>query len=118
MPSSACQTSARSEEHTSELQSHSHLVCRLLLEKKERRGSEEHTSELQSHSHLVCRLMVETRQPLARALVSASGFAELSDELRREVAEELNVGVVEPFVCKIGDPPVNPIFPALGALPI
>src|SRR3954449_13637465 len=25
----------RSEEHTSELQSHSHLVCRLLLEKKE-----------------------------------------------------------------------------------
>src|SRR5260221_2199187 len=37
----ACQTSAtlplvrlRSEEHTSELQSHSDLVCRLLLEKK------------------------------------------------------------------------------------
>src|SRR4051795_11222559 len=27
----------RSEEHTSELQSHSHLVCRLLLEKKKRR---------------------------------------------------------------------------------
>src|SRR3954449_11716060 len=27
----------RSEEHTSELQSHSHLVCRLLLEKTERR---------------------------------------------------------------------------------
>src|SRR4051795_4693288 len=26
--------SSRSEEHTSELQSHSHLVCRLLLEKK------------------------------------------------------------------------------------
>src|SRR3954449_2435481 len=34
MPSSGCQTCARSEEHTSELQSHSHLVCRLLLEKK------------------------------------------------------------------------------------
>src|SRR5947207_6503799 len=28
--------SARSEEHTSELQSHSDLVCRLLLEKKKR----------------------------------------------------------------------------------
>ena len=27
----------RSEEHTSELQSHSDLVCRLLLEKKKRR---------------------------------------------------------------------------------
>src|SRR4051795_2255109 len=34
MPSSGGQTCARSEEHTSELQSHSHLVCRLLLEKK------------------------------------------------------------------------------------
>src|SRR5260221_8526567 len=29
-------TSARSEEHTSELQSHSDLVCRLLLEKKKK----------------------------------------------------------------------------------
>src|SRR4051795_5107560 len=34
MPSSGCKKCARSEEHTSELQSHSHLVCRLLLEKK------------------------------------------------------------------------------------
>src|SRR3954467_4644592 len=34
MPSSGVQTSARSEEHTSELQSHDNLVCRLLLEKK------------------------------------------------------------------------------------
>src|SRR2546422_7587413 len=31
---SASFTSARSEEHTSELQSRLHLVCRLLLEKK------------------------------------------------------------------------------------
>src|SRR3954467_595187 len=30
----ACRTGARSEEHTSELQSHDNLVCRLLLEKK------------------------------------------------------------------------------------
>src|SRR2546422_2163280 len=29
-----CQTAVRSEEHTSELQSRLHLVCRLLLEKK------------------------------------------------------------------------------------
>src|SRR3712207_8291935 len=40
---------ARSEEHTSELQSRQYLVCRLLLEKKK----EEHTSELQSRQHLV-----------------------------------------------------------------
>src|SRR5438132_7028316 len=40
----------RSEEHTSELQSHSDLVCRLLLEKKKKKsnsaGSEESDSTL------------------------------------------------------------------------
>src|SRR3954466_654710 len=36
MPSSGVQTCARSEEHTSELQSHDNLVCRLLLEKKKK----------------------------------------------------------------------------------
>src|SRR2546422_6909669 len=36
-PQSACITfDARSEEHTSELQSRLHLVCRLLLEKKKK----------------------------------------------------------------------------------
>src|SRR3954464_2774110 len=35
MPSSACAL-IRSEEHTSELQPHDNLVCRLLLEKKNR----------------------------------------------------------------------------------
>src|SRR5260221_6616363 len=34
--SSACFAQNRSEEHTSELQSHSDLVCRLLLEKKKK----------------------------------------------------------------------------------
>src|SRR3954463_15381466 len=33
MPSSACNLPIRSEEHTSELQSHDNLVCRLLLDK-------------------------------------------------------------------------------------
>src|SRR5260221_10007454 len=32
---------SRSEEHTSELQSHSDLVCRLLLEKKKRSGKQD-----------------------------------------------------------------------------
>src|SRR3954464_12915830 len=36
MPSSGGKTCARSEEHTSELQSHDNLVCRLLLEKKKK----------------------------------------------------------------------------------
>src|SRR5436190_7342948 len=36
--SSRAERSARSEEHTSELQSHSDLVCRLLLEKKKKQN--------------------------------------------------------------------------------
>src|ERR1035441_10511160 len=35
--SNACRSASRSEEHTSELQSLRHLVCRLLLEKTKRR---------------------------------------------------------------------------------
>src|SRR5260370_15926206 len=41
-PASPCTRLTRSEEHTSELQSHLNLVCRLLLEKKtkvEQRGN-------------------------------------------------------------------------------
>src|SRR5438477_9669792 len=34
---------ARSEEHTSELQSHVNLVCRLLLEKKKKKIKDQHT---------------------------------------------------------------------------
>src|SRR5438132_2411124 len=36
-PSAEAPAAARSEEHTSELQSHSDLVCRLLLEKKKKK---------------------------------------------------------------------------------
>src|SRR2546430_11560474 len=36
----------RSEEHTSELQSQSNLVCRLLLEKKKRPTATRHTSQV------------------------------------------------------------------------
>src|SRR5438132_1385676 len=41
----------RSEEHTSELQSHSDLVCRLLLEKKKRQTI--HTCNLAHHESLL-----------------------------------------------------------------
>src|SRR5947207_7593193 len=39
----------RSEEHTSELQSHSDLVCRLLLEKKKQRRSRHQQARLRPH---------------------------------------------------------------------
>src|SRR5688572_32139693 len=42
---------ARSEEHTSELQSQSNLVCRLLLEKKNRHHTTELVDALRRQSH-------------------------------------------------------------------
>src|SRR5260370_26847184 len=46
----------RSEEHTSELQSHLNSYAVFCLR------SEEHTSELQSHLNLVCRLLLEKKK--------------------------------------------------------
>ncbi|MBV9831613.1 MAG: isoleucine--tRNA ligase, partial [Marmoricola sp.] len=40
---------------------------------------------------------VRTRQPLRRALVASRAYDRLTDELRAEVAEELNVSLVEPL---------------------
>src|SRR2546422_3141493 len=40
----------RSEEHTSELQSRLHLVCRLLLEKKKEKGYDAHVDSASIHS--------------------------------------------------------------------
>src|SRR2546422_8177634 len=46
----------RSEEHTSELQSRLHLVCRLLLEKKKKKKTEsKHRTNRETPSHIRCR---------------------------------------------------------------
>src|SRR5258708_16594986 len=55
----AAAVAARSEEHTSELQSPDHLVCRLLLEKKK------NTPELQSIDHVVCQLLLDTHNRIS-----------------------------------------------------
>src|SRR5256886_10903423 len=47
----ACRLGARSEEHTSELQSQSNLVCRLLLEKKKKKTSDA-CRICQQHTHV------------------------------------------------------------------
>src|SRR5947208_13331236 len=60
---SALSRCRRSEEHTSELQSPDHLVCRLLLEKKKtiprlskpHRTSEEHNVQLLSQRYVITR---------------------------------------------------------------
>src|SRR5258708_23888359 len=49
-PPVSASASGRSEEHTSELQSPDHLVCRLLLEKKKNPHSHSVVQSLLSHS--------------------------------------------------------------------
>ena len=60
---------------------------------------------------------VRTRQPLGRALVGAPGFADLSEQLRDQIADELNVESLEPL-SSVGqdlvDHTVKPNFRALG----
>jgi isoleucyl-tRNA synthetase len=61
---------------------------------------------------------VPARQPLARALVAAPGFARLPAGLRAEVCAELNVGGLEPLDSAAAEElvryVVRPGFPALG----
>jgi isoleucyl-tRNA synthetase len=59
---------------------------------------------------------VKTRQPLARALVSAPGWAELPDELRAQVADELNVVVLADLrdADTVTQVTVKPNFRSLG----
>src|SRR5947207_10738594 len=61
---SAPQASSRSEEHTSELQSHSDLVCRLLLEKKKDVVTRPHPAPHDGHNAaLVCHVVEEPPRP-------------------------------------------------------
>src|SRR5688500_5799105 len=39
---------------------------------------------------------VKTRQPLRRALIGSAAWSELSEELRAQVCDELNIGALEP----------------------
>src|ERR1035438_2288282 len=52
---------SRSEEHTSELQSLRHLVCRLLLEKKKKKKIKKQTQKQDTH------MTMRTPRPLGRS---------------------------------------------------
>src|SRR2546427_4125768 len=74
----------RSEEHTSELQSQSNLVCRLLLEKKKKTHtirSEYNTCELQSHSNiLACSVLRKIKPYRVRQLTDQTREPHLSSK--------------------------------------
>src|SRR3954464_3663452 len=79
MPSSGCKKS-RSEEHTSELQSHDNLVCRLLLEKKKITHAILHT--LRAATHLAIQLLhgVRAEDTVPRAVRRPSGGCRLPEQ--------------------------------------
>src|SRR5258708_10986011 len=57
----ACLQFLRSEEHTSELQSPDHLVCRLLLEKKKKKYTRSSTStQLKHHEKMRQRMVAQS----------------------------------------------------------
>ena len=56
----------------------------------------------------------KTRQPLGRALVSASGWEQLPEQLRELVAAELNVVALEGLTGDLVEVKVKPSFRALG----
>src|SRR2546422_4928367 len=51
-------STSRSEEHTSELQSRLHLVCRLLLEKKKKKRPTDHRQTLEVHDTIHKQLVI------------------------------------------------------------
>src|SRR5215204_694047 len=100
MPPASVATVLRSEEHTSELQSHSDLVCRLLLEKKKNNNQEPQSLPNRNLNH-----RNQDRIPLARVVVCyvASGRGQPRREWRRVLA-----GV---FFLMIRRPPRSTLFP-------
>src|SRR2546422_6784864 len=77
-------TLRRSEEHTSELQSRLHLVCRLLLEKKKTEAVRADGLALTGVGVLGCRLILGVT---SRGLdVVPTGFANVAPLGRRELA--------------------------------
>src|SRR3954465_7797242 len=98
MPSSACQKCAlRSEEHTSELQSHDNLVCRLLLDKKHaspppllplHRTPRARASSARRPADQCCADVADTAVPQWTVLVGSSW--EVVVFLKEERAQELS----------------------------
>src|SRR2546430_13434783 len=81
-PSEQChlRTDTRSEEHTSELQSQSNLVCRLLLEKKKNNTSS------RSDARLPCSLRIFSSCPYASASCPPLWFCQRDPQCARPLA--------------------------------
>src|SRR6266571_2422300 len=98
-PSSTLVPNPRSEEHTSELQSHVNLVCRLLLEKKKRhrhRGLGVREDIVENDACLLARVSQDVRRPIADFRGVGPGAVHLCDNF---------------FFLMIRRPPRSTLFP-------
>src|SRR5437660_7113673 len=78
---SACVHAIRSEEHTSELQSRGHLVCRLLLEKKKNNANVE-IRDLEEGAHaLAGGGSKDRREDVHEAAFCREGTAQMHDRV-------------------------------------
>src|SRR3972149_2778634 len=102
MPSSAWKTDvcSRSEEHTSELQSQSNLVCRLLVEKKKKNPTKTNTRHTTQHKRTQHHRLLATR---CRAPTVDSLYVVIKHLRLR--------GLFFFFFLKTGPPPNFPLFP-------
>src|SRR2546430_4019230 len=83
---------ARSEEHTSELQSQSNIVCRLLLEKKQLRKRGEHLGHL--HEQVVEVEGIAAQERIGIGLVNtANAFVPVIARRLRELARVHQLGL-------------------------
>src|SRR3954465_8350356 len=101
MPSSGGQKCARSEEHTSELQSHDNLVCRLLLEKKNH-----------NHARYSRPPHTPTHPPPPSSPARLAGAAGGVDDSRWGGCEGGRSGVAFFFFLRMGRPPKSTLFPS------
>src|SRR4051795_1032278 len=126
MPSSAGQTCALDRKSTRLNSSHTLISYAVFCLKKKKRRSEEHTSELQSHSHHVCRLLLEKKKPgqpvpYRRLKISRQAVDHLNAHdrpfacrrlnIRRLVLAVLTAGVFVYFFLMIRLPPRSTLFP-------
>src|SRR2546430_11163240 len=84
--------SARSEEHTSELQSQSNLVCRLLLEKKKRDNI---VSNALRHN-FVCHALIDVINSTFRLMITKRRVKEWNTRLERQDVQSRDGSAVDP----------------------
>src|ERR1035438_4913610 len=92
----------RSEEHTSELQSLRHLVCRLLLEKKKKK----------EHEHDYQRLSADRGTSARQQTYTSRGRATYIRSPPPLSASQRSVARFFFFFLMIGRPPRSPLFPS------